>query len=131
MDHLEIEATKSSPAVSFRAEERLLRIAGQSYPENAIKFYEPVLAWVDHYLKDTDPSLPTAVELQLPYLNTSSSKCIMQLLDKLDAAFRSGRAVAVSWFYNEGNERELECAEDFKEDLSLPFEVIAVSGESA
>lgn len=128
---LEIEATRSSPDVMLDAKNRVLRISGQSYPENAFKFYEPVLEWVDRYLAESEPAEPTIVELALPYMNTSSTKCLMQLFDRLEAAFEAGRQVEVRWYYNEDHERELECAEDFKEDLTLPFQTIPRKEEPA
>jgi hypothetical protein len=62
-------------------------------------------------------------ELHLPYINTSSTKCFMMLLEKLDEAFLAGKKVQVQWWYNVDNESELECAEEFKEDLSIPFHI--------
>jgi hypothetical protein len=129
--NLEIEATKSSPDVLFDAGNRVLRISGQSYPENAFKFYEPVLEWVDRYLAESDPAEPTVVELALPYVNTSSAKCLMQLFDRLETSFEAGRLIEVRWYYNEDHERELESAEDFQEDLTLPFRTIPRKEEPA
>ena len=126
-----IEATKSSPDVQFDAASGVLCIGGQSYPENAFKFYEPVLEWVDRYLAESDPQALTVLELQLPYINTSSAKCLMQLFDRLEDAFEGGRRLEVRWYYSEEHERELECAEDFREDLSLPFRTIPRKEEFA
>ena len=49
------------------------------------------------------------------------------LLERLDEAFRSGKDIQIAWLCNEENESELECAEEFKEDLLLPFEIILLS----
>jgi len=131
MEPLVIEATKSSPSVTFDAPGRTLAINGQSYPENAFKFYEPLLAWTDRYLAESDPQALTVVELQLPYINTSSAKCLMQLFDRLETAYEKGRQIEVRWYYDEEHERELECAEDFREDLTLPFRTIPRKEELA
>ncbi len=40
---LRIEATKSSPMIEFNAEMRCMQITGESYPEDAAKFYNPVI----------------------------------------------------------------------------------------
>ncbi|MDF2669528.1 MAG: hypothetical protein K0R67_1834 [Paenibacillus sp.] len=116
-----ITSTKSTPEVNFDPDNGLLIIRGQSYPENAYKFYEPLLNWLDEYLDKVHADTVVSIELQLPYINTSSTKCFMLLLEKLDAAFLGGSKVQVQWSYNEDNESELECAEEFKEDLSIPF----------
>jgi len=124
MKILRVEATKSTPEVRFDPDAGVLSITGQSYPENAFKFYEPLLAWLDEYLEQVTTDTTVSIELHLPYINTSSTKCFMMMLDKLNDAFLAGKRVKVLWFYNEDNETELECAEEFKEDLSLPFDIV-------
>lgn len=126
MDKLNIECTKSTPEIRFDAEHHKLMIRGQSYPENAFKFYEPILKWIDDYLAEIQGGSDVVLELQLqlPYMNTSSTKCFFMLLEKLEEAYQSGMKVAVRWYYNVDNDSELECAEEFKEDLKLPFDII-------
>lgn len=123
MNPLHLSATKSTPEVVYVPESNLLRFLGQSYPENAYKFYEPIFAWVDECLKQLGGQTFT-IEMQLPYINTSSTKCIMMMLEKFDEAYSEGKQVALNWYYDPDNENELECAEEFKEDLSLPFHII-------
>jgi hypothetical protein len=123
MDKWIIEATKSTPAVMFEPEQRRLTISGESYPEHAFKFYEPLLEWADSYLQG-EGNEGITVELTLPYINTSSTKCFIMLLEKFEEAYRSGRGVQIVWYYNRDNDSELECAEEFKEDLSLPFQIV-------
>ncbi|MHA6480796.1 DUF1987 domain-containing protein [Paenibacillus sp. strain BS8-2] len=124
MKPLYIEATKSTPEVRFDPETGALAISGQSYPENAFQFYEPLMNWVDEYLKGMTRDTVISIELELPYINTSSTKCFMILLEKLDDAFASGQPVEVRWYCDEENEAEQECAEEFKEDLNLPFTIL-------
>jgi hypothetical protein len=53
----------------------------------------------------------------------------MMLLDKLEAAHQTGKRIAIRWYYDKENETAFECAEEFKEDLSLPFAIIPVEDE--
>jgi len=119
MENLVIDATTSSPRVEFDAQRGLLRLSGESYPENSFEFYEPILQWVRGFLESGDG--PVTLELRMAYLNTSSIKSLMDLLDDLEEAHRSGRAVTVHWHYDQENDRARELAEDFREDLTLPF----------
>jgi hypothetical protein len=130
MESLVIEETKSTPSVHFDPHTHLLQINGQSYPENAFKFYEPVLAWAGQYLDSIDGTIQSILELNLPYINTSSTKCFMMLLEKLDEAYQSGKSISIRWYCNEDNESEYECAEEFKEDLTIPFDIIVKSGDA-
>jgi hypothetical protein len=123
MDRLQIQGTRSTPEIDFDSVSRLLSVKGQSYPENSFKFYEPVLQWIDEFLAKLTTE-EVRVHFNLPYINTSSSKCIMMLLDKLEQAFQDGKPVALYWYYSADNDSELECAEEFKEDMSLPFHIL-------
>jgi len=129
MKGLYIEKTKSTPEIQFDSRSCKLRIEGQSYPENAFKFYEPVFAWLDEHLRQIEQEVVLEIFFHMPYINTSSSKCVMMLLEKVDNAYKEGRKVAVRWSYDAENETALECAEEFKEDLSVPFEINPVEGE--
>jgi hypothetical protein len=123
MDIIKIEGTKSTPSIHFDPHQNVLSVIGQSYPENAFKFYEPILSWLNDYLEQLAAETKVNVELKLPYINTSSTKCLMVFLEKLDEAYQQGKQILVNWYYNIENESELECAEEFKEDLSLPFHI--------
>jgi len=129
MDRLMIEQTKATPYVDFDPKTNILQIRGQSYPENAFKFYEPILKWVDEYKKESEGEISIEIDFKMPYINSSSSKCILMFLDKFQEAFDEGKNIAVNWYYDEENESSLECAEEFKEDLTLPFNLIALKEE--
>ncbi|MEK3724874.1 DUF1987 domain-containing protein [Paenibacillus sp. FSL H8-0034] len=124
LDVLRIEATRSTPEIFFNPTNHRLSVRGQSYPENSFKFYEPILQWVEQYLHNLGGE-KVEIEFCLPYINTSSSKCIMMLLEKFNKAFHDGKELNLNWFCSEDNESEIECAEEFKEDLELPFQIIA------
>lgn len=129
MENLCIEQTKSTPTIQFDFVNNKLRIEGQSYPENAFKFYEPIFNWMDQYLAEVDKETVLEIYFHMPYINTSSSKCIMMLLEKMENAYQEGRKVAIQWYYNREDEAALECAEEFKEDLRLPFTLVVLDDE--
>ncbi|MDF2725224.1 MAG: hypothetical protein K0Q59_4901 [Paenibacillus sp.] len=118
-----IAGTKSSPTVHFDPAENMLLMEGQSYPENAFKLFEPIFAWVDEYLQQLGDS-QVVCEFRMPYMNTSSTKCIIMLLEKFDNAHANGKQIQIRWICNPENESETECAEELKEDLSLPFDIV-------
>lgn len=128
MDTLRIEQTKSTPLVVFDSATNTLQIEGQSYPENAFKFYEPVFLWLEEKL-DAIGGMTLSIYIHMPYVNTSSSKCMMMLLEKLEQAHQSGKKVGICWYYDPDNEMALECAEEFSEDLTLPFEILPAEAD--
>lgn len=117
------EPTKSTPEIFFRPEKKTLYIKGQSYPENAFKFYSPLLDWVKTYLKDLTGKF--TLELHIIYLNTSSSKIMLDLFDFLEEQSEAGKDVEVNWYYDPENSFALEYGQEFKEDLNIPFNVIS------
>jgi len=124
MEALLIEETKSTPHVEFNAKTRILIVRGQSYPENSFKFYEQILNWLDEFFSRISDDGLIHLNISLSYINTSSSKCVLMLLEKLEEASDNGRAIVINWYYDEENENELECAEDFKEFVNLEFNLI-------
>jgi hypothetical protein len=120
MKTLYIEATKSSPEIDFNPETGALKIKGQSYPENAFKFYEPLFDWIDDYFEISNNDVQ--VDINLIYLNTSSTKCLMDIFYKLEQAAQKGRKIKINWYYKSNNRNILECGKEFEEDLEEDLE---------
>jgi len=55
--------------------------------------------------------------------NTSSAKCIYEILKKVKSFDKFGTKIRVNWYYEEYDEDMLECGEDFSDLLSLPFQM--------
>ena len=121
MNDLNIEGTQSTPSIRTNGEAGIVTMRGDSYPENSFDMFAPVMDWIEAYLRDSGRKL--VLDLHLLYLNTSSVKAMMDILDMFEDAHREGREVEVNWYYDEQNERVAELAEEFKEDCSFPFRV--------
>lgn len=129
METLFIGATKSTPRVRLDADSGLLEMAGKSYPENASKFYAPIFDWVKQYLKDP-LTRRTQVNLEIIYLNSSTSKILLNLFDMLDEAARDGKEIVINWRYHEENETALECGEEFADELrTATFNLVKIPAE--
>jgi hypothetical protein len=127
-DKLDIEATSRTPAVSFDFANHSLKIAGESYPEDVTEFYGPVFAALDAYLGRLGNG-SCRVDFELIYLNSSSAKAIMMLMDKLDAAAKNGASVDIHWHYDTEDDTMQELGEEFGEDLeNAKFHLEKMSG---
>jgi hypothetical protein len=122
---LYIQATSSTPRVQFHSQTGSLSIIGESYPENAFEFYSKLSEWLYDYLVKT--SNPITLNLRLVYLNTSSAKCLMDLFDMLERAYKKGRDIAIYWRYDNENDWSTDTAEEFKEEMSLPFHIVPIA----
>jgi hypothetical protein len=123
MNDLYIEGTLSSPLIAASRQTGVLAMRGDSYPENAYELFSQVISWAQRYLKETQQ--PLRLELRLLYLNTSSIKGMMDICDLLEDAHRTGREVSITWYYDRRNERVAELADEFREDCTFPFEILA------
>ncbi len=125
MENLHIEATKYTPEINLDAKKGLIQIKGKSYPENTFEFYAPVIEWIKEYFKN--PKDETAVEMEIIYFNSSSSKLFFDLFDIFDE-MKDKSNIVIKWIYDEENENALEAGEDFIEDFEdLDIRLIAKS----
>lgn len=124
MNRLIVQKTPSTPFIDFDSEAGLMKISGESFPENAARFYAPVLTWIDDFFA-MDDIPPMTLECNILYFNSSTSKILMNLFDDLETHVLRGRTVSVRWLCHPENEMAIECGEEFREDLeTLPFEIV-------
>jgi SiaC family regulatory phosphoprotein len=127
-DKLDIEATSRTPAVTFDFIQNRLRIAGESYPEDVTEFYGPVFTALDSYLSNIGKG-SCRFDFELIYINSSSAKAVMMLMDKLDLAASKGATVEVYWYYDKEDDTMQELGEEFGEDLeNAKFHLEKMSG---
>ena len=125
LKELVIPETPKTPFVSLSGETGQLQFTGRSIPENAIEFYQPVVEWIREFV-ETQPS-GINLEVQMDYLNTSSSKCILDVFKTLGNLHQNGVRVVVDWIYEDEDEDMLEMGEDYQSIVDIPFHVISKS----
>jgi hypothetical protein len=123
MNDLHLPASKSTPGIDTDFAQGRLRMQGDSYPENSFEFFTGIIQWVEDFLAQ-QPG-PLQLDLGLVYMNTSSVRAMMDIFDLLENAHVKGRSVRVEWRYDPQNARVRELAEEFREDYSFPFEILA------
>jgi len=127
MDDLVINETKSSPSVRFDAGTGVLEIKGKSYPANAAQFFDPLFRWVEEFLRQFTTGT-IEVNLEMTYLNSSSSKAFLNLFDMLDRSASKGQDIVINWLYHQENDTMLECGEEFMEDLeAVTFNLVKMT----
>ena len=109
MKNILFEPTTSTPAINFRADGRLL-MEGRSLPENVLKFYLPLIEWANQLTAQV-----VKFDINLEYINSASSKKILELLKVLDANNHI-KELIVNWHYEHDDEDALENGQIF-EDL--------------
>jgi hypothetical protein len=110
MQDLFIQGTDSLPTVSF-ATSGELKIIGRALPEDAAKFFTPLLSWVKEFAADS-----LNLEINLDYFNTSVSKQLLDLFKTIDNK-KAIQTVNVKWLYEEGDDEMLESGEIYRDIL--------------
>lgn len=129
MNSLTIESTETSPKISLDPSGKLL-MEGESRPENVVKFFEPIMAWLQEYqqaVKDGSVSKTAAFDFKLEYFNSSSAKFIMDVFIELEKAVQNGLSLQINWYYEELDEDLLESGEEYQKLVKIPFNFIPIT----
>ena len=124
MNELVIEKTVKTPYVNFDALSGILKIIGRSIPENPEEFYSPLFKWVNEYFKS--PQEKTLVNIQLEYINSGSSKFILDFFQIIQEFKGKGFNCQVSWYYEEDDEAVLELGKHYQTIIDVPFKLIEI-----
>jgi hypothetical protein len=81
MKHIMIDGDLKNPHVDFNHNTGDLILSGRSIPENAAKIYEPLIQWINEYVKS--PRKTTNLRLNLEYFNSASTIWIAKLVRAL------------------------------------------------
>lgn len=119
MEIINIPATNKTPKVILDPVKNYYEISGKCLPDNAIKFFDPILDWLDTFV--LNPNKGTIFNVKMDYFNTSSSKLILEIFMKLEVAFKVDDSVSIKWFYSEGDDDMAEAGEDYSDIVSVPF----------
>jgi hypothetical protein len=120
---LHIEKSPNTPKVDFVSAEGKLSLEGRSIPENPAEFYEPLLDWLKDYFESPKPV--TQVIIKLEYINSGSSKSMLELLRRVKEQHLNGNKCQIKWFYEEDDESVQELGEHYEHTLKLPFEFVS------
>ena len=122
MDTITLEESSKTPYILMDSDKGIIEIKGRSIPENSVEFYKPLISWLNDY--SLEEMKPTKVKFQLEYFNTSSSKCILDIFKRLEAMYRKGWDISISWCYDEDM---YESGEDYQSILSCPISLEKIS----
>ena len=122
MDTLIIKQKENTIGVVLDKENQKFVFEGRSLPENTVKFFEPVMKWIQEYKKSSADK--THIDMNFVYFNTSSAKLILEVLQEFDDIFKEGSDVKIIWHYMEDDYDIKEAGEEYESMTSVPFEYI-------
>ena len=122
MQKLSIKGSDEIPTVILDKDKGVFKITGKSFMEDAVAFYNPVMDWINAYSKN--PNSKTVFEFGLEYLNTASSKLVLDILNILNGIHQSGHKISIKWIYYEDDEDSEELGQEYAGIFELPFEFV-------
>lgn len=129
---INIEETEHSPRVYFDSDHNTFELIGVSRPEDVVAFYEPVRSEIEAYTNDIlakidkidRDSFNFMLMFDLYYINSASSKYILQIIDSFRKLHHHSLNISIVWKYEDNDDQILEDGEDLSEVIGIPFEFI-------
>ena len=115
-----LEKSQKCPGMYYDPEDGVLIIEGRSIPENPESVYQPVKDWLNGYFTESDR---LNMKIVLEYINSGSSKHLMEVLKMLREYQANGKKLRIRWLYEEDDESILELGEHFRDTSGLPNEI--------
>ncbi|MBU8892522.1 MAG: DUF1987 domain-containing protein [Bacteroidales bacterium] len=110
MEDLLIQSTESTPQIDFKKSGQL-SIKGKSLPEDPKRFYTSLFKWAEELSAEE-----VQLDVKLEYVNTSSSKNIIELIKVVDRSQKI-RHLNLNWYYEIDDTDMLEFGEMIERSL--------------
>ena len=114
--------TKKTPLVEMDFDNGYFIFKGRSIPKYASSFYYPVMEKIERYLTNTNDI--TYAIFYFEYLDSSSSRLILSIIQRLKKVMEKGCSLQIEWHYLEDDEDILETGETYEELTGIDFEFV-------
>jgi hypothetical protein len=125
LKNLFVEQTDKTPLIDFNYLNGELILSGKSIPINAPRIFEPLLEWVNDYVKN--PRQTTNLRLNLEYFNTASSIWLAKIVKALSGITKPESVLILHIYFPI---EDFDDIDDIKDDLSPVIDVISSASVS-
>jgi len=131
MENLYIEPTEFTPKVNFDIKNRKFELIGTSRPEDVVSFYESIIFKVETFVNTileeeiNSGDFNFNLVFDLDYMNSASSKYILQILDYFKKLYLKKAPINVDWYYEDIDDQIFEDGEDLSDVIKIPFNLKA------
>lgn len=115
-----------TPEIILDASTGQCSIKGESYLEEPFQLYDSILDWMTHFLSSEGQT--AELTLELTYINSTSSRAILDLFRGLSALKKEGKSIKANWRYPKGEDgfnEVKEEGEEFMDESGLEMTFIA------
>lgn len=124
MAKFKISGTHETPSVLIDDKKGAIEIKGRSTVQDPVHFYSSIVEKLNTCIENG--IVFRDVNIQLTYINTSSSKWIYHIFRNLENLYEKSKTMQINWFYEEDDETIQEAGEDYQSLLRIPFNMIEV-----
>jgi hypothetical protein len=114
INHIFTEGTSKTPQVDFNHHSGDLILSGRSIPENAAKIYEPLLLWINEYIKS--PRKVTNFRLNMEYFNSATTIWVAKLVKALGKIEKPDSILYIHIYFEMEDYTEMD-EEDVKQSI--------------
>lgn len=118
-----IAPTRNTPFVCLDSRSGIMTFRGKSSPGSAMLFFLPIIKKLRAQLVEHRNNV--VINIALVYFNTSSAKCLYDILKLLSHSRKHGTNVTVNWYYEVWDEDMKETGEDYETVVGMAFNHIA------
>ena len=123
MESIRIEKTGKTPL--FVMSDGYIRLSGRSISQNSRQLFKPCLEWVEQYI--LSPAPKTKIDLFFEYIDTSSIRCIVDILVVLGTIPKnSDKQIDINWYYEKDDDDAYDLGAYIQAHLKVPFNIIPI-----
>lgn len=120
MGDLILNSTKNSPAVEGKISTQKLNITGNSFPENAQKFYSSISVWIVGLPASFDS---IEINCDINYMASSSLISFLDLLKSCENKFGAANCV-LNWNFESDDDDAEKTGDDFSKIVSMQINLL-------
>ena len=117
-----IKKTFNTPEIHIVASDGTVRIEGRAIPEDPGDFFEKAILHLNEYYYQ--PQLLTKINIKLEYVNSGSSKYLLEILRIIKKNYEKGHDCIINWYYEEDDESIQELGNHYRDTIKVPFRLV-------
>lgn len=119
MEAIHLPPTDYTPKVILDKDQNIFEFSGCSLPEDSVKFYTPIIQWASKYVDQ--PNEETKIYFNLDFVNSSSSKMIIDFLFILQKIHQKDKKIEIFWTFDAADDVIETIGTCIQETTHIPF----------
>jgi hypothetical protein len=123
MNEYRLSKTFNTPEVIFIPSDGFLKIEGRSIHEDPGELFDEIIELLAEYF-ETSAKEMTRVDIKLEYINSGSSKYLLEIFRILKTNHDKGHNCIVNWYFEEDDESIHDLGHHYQTTVQIPFKMV-------